>query len=130
MAETILRNKKIDGIEVRSAGIYAAGRSEASVHAKKVLDNNKLSHNHRSTLLTNAEVDWADLVLTMTSSHKFSIQMQYPHSSAKVFTLKEFTGESYDLDVQDPYGGSLAVYEQTYQELDKLIEKAIGKIKS
>lgn len=130
MAEVILRNKKVDGIEVRSAGIYAAHGSEASAHAKQVLDNNKLEHDHRSTLLTKKEVDWAELILTMTSTHKFAIQQQYPHSLDKVFTLKEYIGESFNHDVSDPYGGSYGVYEQTYNELDKLIDKAIEKIKS
>ncbi|MGG1677920.1 low molecular weight protein arginine phosphatase [Neobacillus sp. NRS-1170] len=130
MAEAILRHKKIDGMEVRSAGIYAAHGSEASAHAKQVLDDNKVAHNHRSTLLTNQGVDWADLILTMTSSHKFSIQQQYPHSTTKVFTLKEYTGEPFDHDVIDPYGGNLAQYKETFNQLDKLIEKAIGKINS
>lgn len=35
MAEAILKSKKIDGLEVKSAGIYAATGSEASAHAKK-----------------------------------------------------------------------------------------------
>ncbi|WP_223594901.1 low molecular weight protein arginine phosphatase [Neobacillus bataviensis] len=130
MAEAILRHKKIGEMEVRSAGIYAAHGSEASAHAKQVLDDNKVAHNHRSTLLTNQEVDWADLILTMTSSHKFAIQQQYPHSTAKVYTLKEYTGEPFDHDVIDPYGGSLAQYKETFNQLDKLIEKAIGKINS
>ena len=41
MAEAILKSKKIDGVEVKSAGIYAATGSEASAHAKKVLEDNQ-----------------------------------------------------------------------------------------
>lgn len=128
MAEAILKNKNLEGIEVRSAGVYAANGSEASTHAKRVLADNQISHNHRSTLLTREEVEWADLILTMTSSHKYAIQQQYPQSIEKMFTLKEFTGEPFDHDILDPYGGGLAVYQETYQELDKLIEKAMKKI--
>ncbi|MEO2075175.1 MAG: low molecular weight protein arginine phosphatase [Bacillus sp. (in: firmicutes)] len=130
MAEAILRNKHIAGIEVKSAGIYAATGSEASTHAKTVLGNNDIPHNHRSSLLTKNEVDWADLILTMTSSHKYAIQQQYPNAIMKVFTLKEFTGETFEHDVVDPYGGSLPIYEETYRELEQLIDKAIEKIKS
>lgn len=129
MAAAILNNKDLAGIEVKSAGIYAASGSEASAHAKRVLGNNKISHEHRSTLLTNAEVEWADLILTMTSSHKVAIQQQYPHSVLRVFTLKEYTGETFDHDVVDPYGGSLAKYEETYRELEGLINKVIEKLK-
>lgn len=129
MAEAILKNKEMDAIEVKSAGIYAANGSEASAHAKKVLDNNGIAHNHRSSLLTRAEVEWADLILTMTSSHKMAILQQYPRVVQKVFTLKEYSGESFHSDVVDPYGGSLAMYEATFRELDGLIDKALGKLK-
>jgi len=128
MAEAILKNKKIDGIEVKSAGIFAANGAEASSNAKKVLESNQISHDHRSTLLTNAEVDWADLILTMTAAHKFAIQQQFPRAIEKVFTLKEFIGEEWDHDVVDPFGGDLYVYQETYQELEALIGKAIEKI--
>ena len=130
MAEAILKNKKIDGLEVRSAGIYAATGSEASAHAKKVLEDNQIEQQHSSNLLDRDTVQWAGLILTMTGSHKNAIQQQYPETFAKVFTLKEFTGEQYDVDVVDPYGGSLDIYQETYQELDKLITKAIEKIQS
>lgn len=128
MAEAILKHKNIDGIEVRSAGIYAATGSEASAHAQKVLKLNQISHQHNSSQLDKAAVDWADLILTMTASHKGAILQQYRDSSGKVFTLKEFTGETFDSDVVDPFGGSLAIYQQTYRELEKLIDKALKKL--
>ncbi|MDR7239344.1 low molecular weight protein arginine phosphatase [Neobacillus drentensis] len=129
MAEAILKNKQIDRVEVRSAGIYAANGSEASTHAKKVLEDNGIAHNHRSSLLTRAEVEWADLILTMTFSHKMAILQQYPQMGQKVFTLKEYSDEGSGSDVVDPYGGSLAMYEETFRELNGLIDKAIGKLK-
>lgn len=129
MAEAILKNKAVDEIEVRSAGIYAANGSEASPHAKRVLEDNGIVHNHRSSLLTSDEVEWADLILTMTSSHKLAILQQYPLEGQKVYTLKEYTGEGFNHDVVDPYGGPLAMYEETFRELNGLIDKAIGKLK-
>ncbi|MBY0145257.1 low molecular weight protein arginine phosphatase [Neobacillus niacini] len=130
MAEAILKSKKIDGLEVKSAGIYAATGSEASAHAKKVLDDHHIEHNHSSTMLNKDSVQWADLILTMTGSHKNAILQQYPDSAGKVFTLKEFTGEKYAVDVVDPFGGNLAIYQETFQELDNLIKQAIEKIQS
>ncbi|MDM5329695.1 low molecular weight protein arginine phosphatase [Neobacillus sp. CF12] len=128
MAEAILKSKKIDGLEVKSAGIYAATGSEASAHARKVLEDHQIDHNHSSNMLNIDSVRWADLILTMTISHKNAILQQYPDAAAKVFTLKEFTGENYDVDVVDPFGGNLAIYQETYQELEKLITKAIEKL--
>ncbi|WP_042463577.1 low molecular weight protein arginine phosphatase [Neobacillus dielmonensis] len=128
MAEAILKNKKINGIEVKSAGIYAANGSDASPNAKQVLKKNHIEHDHFSTLLSRTEVDWADLILTMTSSHKYAIQQHYPGAINKVYTLKEFTGENYEHDVSDPFGGPVQVYEETFQELNQLIDKALEKL--
>jgi protein arginine phosphatase len=128
MAEAILKSKKIDGLEVKSAGIYAATGSEASVHAKQVLRSHHIEHNHSSAMLNLESVKWADLILTMTGSHKNAILQQYSGAMGKVFTLKEFTGEDYDVDVVDPFGGNLAIYQETYQELEKLITKALEKL--
>jgi protein arginine phosphatase len=130
MAEAILKSKKIDGLEVKSAGIYAATGSEASAHAKKVMDDHNIAHNHSSTMLNRESIQWADLILTMTGSHKNTILQQYPGTAGKVFALKEFTGENYAVDVVDPFGGNLSIYQETYQELDKLIKQAIEKIQS
>jgi protein-tyrosine phosphatase len=43
--------------------------------------------------------------------------------------LKEFVGEPFDHDVVDPFGGNLAIYQETYQELEKLINKVLEKIR-
>jgi protein arginine phosphatase len=128
MAEAILKSKNLEGIEVRSAGIFAATGSEASAHAQKVLDDFNIHHDHQSSMLTKEAVDWADLILTMTVSHKAAILQQYPAASRKLFTLKEFSGEVYDYDVVDPYGGNLAIYHETYHELERIINKIIEKL--
>ncbi|MDQ0200874.1 protein-tyrosine phosphatase [Neobacillus ginsengisoli] len=130
MAEAILRSKKVEGMEVRSAGVFAANGSEASAHAKSVLDANRIPHQHSSSLLTNETVDWAELILTMTASHKEAIKRAYPGAAVKLFTLKEFTGEAVDRDVVDPFGGNLAMYQETFYELDGLIDKALKKLGS
>lgn len=129
MAEAILKNKKIEGVEVRSAGVFAANGYEASAHAKTVLDENQIPHQHSSSLLTKETVEWAELILTMTAAHKAAVIQKFPASMAKLFTLKEFTGKVVDHDVVDPFGGNLAMYQETFNELDHLIDKAIGKIK-
>jgi protein-tyrosine-phosphatase len=128
MAAAILKHRNIDGVEVKSAGIFAADGGDASAHAKQVLKDNKISYQHRSQMLTDAEVDWADLIITMTDAHKRSIQQQYPQAAEKVFTLKEYSGEATNLDITDPYGGDLEQYKKTFHELERLIDQMIEKI--
>ncbi|MGE8080380.1 low molecular weight protein arginine phosphatase [Peribacillus loiseleuriae] len=129
IAEAILRAKKLSGIEVKSAGIYASLGDPASYHAKNILSAQNIQQNHSSTLLTKAEIDWATHIFTMTEGHKSIIAASYPQSSAKTFTLKEFVlDDPNNSDVFDPYGGSREMYEETFVELQALIEGLIKKI--
>lgn len=129
MAEAILKNKKIDGVEVKSSGIFAINGSEASAHAKKVLGENQIDHQHQSNSLTEADVNWAALILTMARSHKAAITRSFPSAIEKTFTLKEFIGKEKDLDVLDPFGGDIEEYRNTFKELESLIDAAIERIK-
>ncbi|OIK16100.1 hypothetical protein BIV60_06440 [Bacillus sp. MUM 116] len=128
MAEAILKNKNLEGIEVRSAGVFAVNGNGASAHAKQVLEENKIVHNHQSSLLNGGAIGWAELILTMTNSHKDAILNYYPEAAPKLFTLKEFAGETVSHDVSDPFGGNVSIYRETFQELEILIDRLIEKI--
>lgn len=126
MAEAILASKKIDGIEVRSAGVFA-GSSPISKNAGAVLEEQGIEFDHISRPLTPDELEWGDIILTMTLSHKQLIRQQHPKVSDKLFTLKEYVTGSSD-DVSDPYGGSYTVYQQTFNELHELIDRLEEKL--
>ncbi|MEK5521296.1 low molecular weight phosphatase family protein [Heyndrickxia sporothermodurans] len=130
MAEAILKNKKLQNISVKSAGIFAVDGHNASQQAMVVLEENNIEHSHTSKMLTEEDIQWATLILTMTESHKSSIIESYPFAKEKTFTLKEFVnGKGDNIDVGDPFGGSVEMYRTTFLELSDLIEKAIEKIK-
>ena len=127
MAEAILKAKNLPDVEVKSAGIYAVNGSDASPHARQILTQNHIPHDHKSALLSEKEVNWATVILTMTASHKQAILMNYPETRGKIFTLKEYAGETEDLDVMDPFGGDVETYRHTYAQLVKLIDQAINQ---
>jgi len=124
MAESILRNLAIPGLEVKSAGIYAQTGSAASANAKKVLDEQEIPHNHQSALLDETLVEWSDYILTMTSGHKETILNRYRDAHSKTFTLKEFAQIDGYPDIADPFGGSVEIYREAFQEIKEAIEKA------
>lgn len=128
IAEAILKSKQVENMNVRSAGIYATPNAEMSVNAKQVLDEANITHQHRATPLSSVEMNWADLILTMTTSHRDHIIATFPYEEQKVFTLKEFVSTTEFQDVVDPYGGNKIVYEQTFLELNALIERLVQKI--
>ncbi|MFB7157089.1 low molecular weight protein arginine phosphatase [Lysinibacillus sp. NPDC056232] len=128
MAEVILKHKQMGNVEVRSAGIYAMPNAEMSAHAQQVLYEANMTHQHLATQLSITEMEWADLILTMTTAHKDTIIANYPNADQKVFTLKEYTSEVSGGNVVDPYGGSIGIYQETFAELTKLIERLVKKI--
>lgn len=94
MAEALFRRlAEQAGIaaEARSAGVAAISGSPISANARKVLDRQGIADNLRSKMLDKADIDWADLVLTMTMNHKRIILEQFPDVVHKVYTLKEYT---------------------------------------
>ncbi|WP_071460992.1 low molecular weight protein arginine phosphatase [Bacillus massilinigeriensis] len=129
MAEAVLAGKKIPGVEVRSAGVFAANGNDASPNAKLVLSENNLDLEHQSTLLTEQEVGWATLILTMTGSHKDAVLAHFPEAQGKVHTLKEFAGEEAGIDIADPFGGNAERYRAAFREISEAIEKVIDCIK-
>lgn len=129
MAEAILKDKNLAGIEVRSAGVFASYGQGASDQANYVLLENKINHEHVSTPLSEQDLDWATHIFTMTEGHKKAIMNAYPKTMDKAFTLKEFVNDDiYNRDVSDPYGGSRDAYRETFNELKGLIHHLIQKL--
>lgn len=133
MAEAILRDR-YPQVAVQSAGVFAVDGVCASGNTYKALEECNITLDHRSQPATEELLQWAELVLTMTSQHKELLIMEYPEYEAKIYTLKEYTGnadeESHEYDISDPYGGDLHVYRSTRAELEEQIDRLIEKIES
>lgn len=104
--------------EIKSAGLFAMGDS-ISAGAKAALQKEGIESAHISESVSQALLDWADTIITMTAAHKAHILSMDP--SLLVYTLKEAAGGSGD--VQDPFGGSAQVYEQTLNEIKNHVER-------
>lgn len=93
MAEALLRAKvKERGlpVEVRSAGVAAAGGAPVSAHAAEVLRERQVPHEGASSPVSAESVKWADLILTMTAGHKRILLERHPEALEKTHTLKEY----------------------------------------
>jgi protein-tyrosine-phosphatase len=115
-------------IQVSSAGLNAQGlfptKETLEIMKKEQID---LS-NHIATQLTRDLLEQTDLVLAMEETHKRAILLYYPQFKDKVFTLKEFAGDTEDSNIQDPYGKDIKVYEARYEEIKSSIIKSFDKI--
>lgn len=129
MAEYLLRHKAGDRFEVRSAGLATLDGMEASEYTKQVLaEKLGLSVEHRSQMITPDLVNWADVIFTMTRSHAEALKSQFPEHAEIIRIFKEINGsEDQSTDICDPYGGPKEAYEETYRELELLVERLLDE---
>lgn len=128
MAEAILRSKQIEGVNVRSAGVHAVDGLPISANALTLIEQSDMPYTAVSSAVTAEGLAWADLILTMTLSHKKLLLHSFPSVTEKTFTLKEYTLPDSGGNVQDPYGGNLETYRKSFGELESLIEKLKQKL--
>ncbi|WP_430790183.1 low molecular weight protein arginine phosphatase [Virgibacillus flavescens] len=92
MAEALLTHK-LPHSNVKSAGIFAGEGQQANQTALDALKEKNITLDHRSKSVTDELLDWADLILTMTTQHKQSLILQHPDFQDKYFTLKEYVSD-------------------------------------
>lgn len=134
------------GYEAMSAGLAVSKEVLPSINAVLAMkdfpgiDITK----HRTHILSQADVEGAFLVLTMTQSHKHYILSMFPGAYDKVFTLKEYAYDiteyidmssrgdiqAFSPDIADPFGSSLWSYKLCAQEIAHAIEKLVEKLKN
>lgn len=136
MAEEIMRQLaeeyQVD-VEVKSAGIAAYPGSPASDHTQTILREKGWSDTHVAQSIDQDLVNWADIVLTMTSYHRDTIREHFGANTTKAYTLSEYAQSlsnseqaAKSIDIQDPFGGSLPVYRQCGEEIEKAIRIILG----
>lgn len=131
MASYIL-NKKVKTLETdifaKSCGIAAYNGSLASENSVKALKEIDIDlSDHRSKMLTKEDVEQADIVLTMTNSHKLHILQYFSECSEKVYTLHEYSTKE-KLDISDPFMGSIEIYRACRDEINHLLEIVVNNI--
>ncbi|MFD1362022.1 low molecular weight protein arginine phosphatase [Lentibacillus salinarum] len=110
MAEALLKDKMPDA-DVRSAGIFAASHQRPNDHAVEALKRQGVTLDTTSEPVTGELLQWADVVLTMTTQHKQSLIMEYPDFQDKYFTLKEYVSHA-DHKIWNELKRQYAAYEE------------------
>lgn len=130
MAETLLRHElsqrfknlfapgQPPPVVAVSAGLSAYPGGAASPEAVTVMQSRGLSlKDHQSRPLTQRLLKQADLVLTMTASHRQAILGRWPEASQKTYLLSR-NGR----DVADPYGGPVPIYAACADEIESFVK--------
>ncbi|MBM7866553.1 low molecular weight protein arginine phosphatase [Heliobacterium gestii] len=128
IAEAILAEMgQGERIRVASAGVSAWPGAPASTQARNVMAGRGLDlETHGATPLNERLIGEADMVLTMTGSHRDRVVQMAPEAAAKVFTLKGYAGGSGD--IADPFGLDERAYETNAIEIEGALRKALERI--
>jgi protein-tyrosine-phosphatase len=115
----LLEGRKIDTIEVMSAGTAVAPGSPATLYAMEAVKTwNADISRHKARPLSPELIEEADLILVMTPTHFHSVMTMVPDAEERTFLLKGYPEPGDDGDgVADPIGGSLDQYNQTFLEI-------------
>jgi protein-tyrosine phosphatase len=112
------------GVLVVSAGIAAVPGCGPTEEAVVVMKEKGLDiTRHESQPLTDKLTRHADVILTMTASHRLAIVRRWPEAASRTFPLG--TDER---DVHDPIGGTLGVYRECAEQLETDLRKRIAQL--
>ena len=127
MAEALFMHRKGElEWEAESAGVFAALGAPASHNAVAACRELEVDlSGHRSQPLTAELVERAELIVTMTESHRFQVLDCFPEVGNRVFLINAFGTSKVPADVSDPFGGSLNTYKQTRDEIDRALSDLI-----
>ena len=109
------------GVLVLSAGIAANLGSAASLEGVEVLKPLGIDLSaHESQPVTEQLIKHADVIWTMTRSHRQAILDQWPEASSRTFTL------SLDnRDIADPIGGPVEYYRKCAEQITTELEQRL-----
>mgnify|MGYP001612723250 CR=1 FL=1 len=126
MAEVLLRKRIAEklgctpeeleerGIMVMSAGVAASPGVRAATEAVMAMKQRGIDLSmHESQPLTDRLVRFADVILTMTRSHRDAIVSNFPDAAARTHIISKNRG-----DVSDPIGGPAELYNRCADQID------------
>lgn len=132
MAEYMLKKRVEEEnlpIKVYSCGTFAENGDRPTEEAIETMKEYGIDiTEHRATNISNSNIENMDIILCATANHKRVVLDLYPNLAGKVYTMKEYVGDTEDgIDISDPWGYGLFVYRKCASELYKVIEKIGGK---
>lgn len=126
MAMGILQDLSLkEDVEVLARGLVVSFPEPINGKAEAVLISNGITlENFTSCQLADEDINENTLILTMEEKQRQKVLELYESASAEnVYVLTGFVGD--ELEILDPYGGTLQSYGLCYETLRKSIKKLL-----
>lgn len=126
MAMGILQDLSLKyDVEILARGMVVSFPEPMNGKAEAILVSNGITlDDFTSKQLSNEDITESTLVLTMERKQKDKILNNFENAHIEnVYALTDFVGD--ELEILDPYGGSLQSYGLCYESLRKSIKKLV-----
>jgi protein-tyrosine-phosphatase len=115
-------NWQVGSVGIRATEGQLASQNSVTCLAKRGIDLSM----HRSRAFKLQLIQPSTLLLCMEQAHVDWFQQHYPQIQKNVYLLSEMSYQQ--VDVNDPYGGSLDSYQRMVDEVTFLIEAGLPRI--
>jgi protein-tyrosine-phosphatase len=128
IARRVAAERGLTDVTVASAGTGAFDGSAATDGALLVtMEHGGDLSGHRAQPLTRELVESSDLVLVMGDRHL--LRAEDLGGAGRTWLLTDYASHGGDVrSVSDPFGGDLATYRATYEELEAEIRRALDRL--
>ena len=130
MAMGLLRSMVEDSSDqwkIESSGVWDMGDQPAALNTQLVLQERGIDLNdHASRTITGTMLSEFNLVLVMEDNHKEVLKLAFPEYTDRIYMLSEMVGKIFD--IVDPIGRSLADFEETALEMERILTEGFEKI--
>lgn len=122
--------KRENEIVISSCGTNAIPDENSTNNAISVMKKYDVHmENHRATNVFDIDIENYDLIFCMTGQHKKNLLTHFPKLKDRVFTLKEYVLDDVtNIDIDDPWGYSLEIYDSCANEIVNCVDKLLEKI--
>ncbi len=122
IAEKYLQSLNL-GLEVISCGIAALEGFDLPPLTIKVLEAQGIfSPFHTIKQISSDMAEWADMIFVMERQQEKRLISLFPEQISKIHLLGEYAGLK-ELEILDPFGGSIEAYETCFLKIKECIDK-------
>lgn len=129
MAEAIMKEYVIKyPLQIESRGLVVLFPEPLNQKAEAILISNGINMTEKmSSQLKAEDLSPENLILTLEAAHKEKILEDYEKAAgANIEVLTELVGD--ELEILNPYGGTLQSYGLCYETLNKTVQKLVNLI--
>ena len=117
-------------LEVRSAGFHARGGRPADPRALEASKSWGVDlEAHRSTVLDDDLVDWADVVFVMDRANRRQVRKLFPRAAAKCYLIGVLeNGRAVDVEIPDPFTADALAMQRACVRIAGAVDVLIGSV--